>query len=80
MNTHSINPVSGDYSVSAQGFWIENGELGYPVNEVTIAIPLDRLLKNITAVANDLPFLPFMGAIGSPTFRVDEVMIGGQGE
>jgi PmbA protein len=80
MNTHSINPVSGDYSVSAQGFWIENGELSYPVNEVTIAIPLVRLLKNITAVANDLLFLPFMEAIGSPTFRVDEVMIGGQGE
>ncbi|MFO7540155.1 MAG: TldD/PmbA family protein [Chloroflexota bacterium] len=78
MNTHSINPVSGDYSVSAQGFWIEDGRLTHPVNEVTIAIPLDQLLKNIKAVANDLLFLPFMGAIGSPTFRVDGVMIGGQ--
>jgi PmbA protein len=78
MNTHSINPVSGDYSVSAQGFWIENGRLTDPVNEVTIALPLDELLKNVKAVANDLIFLPFMGAIGSPTFRVDGVMIGGQ--
>jgi PmbA protein len=78
MNTHSINPVSGDYSVSAQGFWIENGQLTHPVNEVTIAIPLDQLLKNVRAVANDLLFLPFMGAIGSPTFRVDGVMIGGK--
>jgi PmbA protein len=77
MNTHSINPVSGDYSVSAQGFWIENGQLAQPVNNVTIAIPLDKLLKNVTAVANDLIFLPFGGAIGSPTFRVDGVMIGG---
>jgi PmbA protein len=77
MNTHSINPVSGDYSVSAQGFWIENGRLTQPVNNVTIAIPLDRLLRNVTAVANDLIFLPFGGAIGSPTFRVDGVMIGG---
>lgn len=77
MNTHSINPVSGDYSVSAQGFWIENGKLGQAVNNVTIAIPLDQLLKNVTAVANDLIFLPFGGAIGSPTFRVDGVMIGG---
>jgi len=34
MNTHSINPVSGDYSVSAQGFWIENGKLTHPVNNV----------------------------------------------
>jgi PmbA protein len=79
MNTHSINPVSGDYSVSAQGFWIENGELTHPVNEVTIAIPLDQLLKNVSAVGDDLLFLPFMGAIGSPTFRVDGVMIGGKG-
>jgi PmbA protein len=35
MNTHSINPVSGDYSVSAQGFWIKDGKLTHPVNEVT---------------------------------------------
>jgi PmbA protein len=78
MNTHSINPVSGDYSVSAQGFWIKDGKLTDPVNEVTIAIPLDRLLMNVKAVANDLLFLPGMGAIGAPTFRVDGVMIGGQ--
>jgi PmbA protein len=78
MNTHSINPVSGDYSVSAQGFWIEDGQLGQPVNEVTIALPLDKLLKSVKGVANDLIFLPFGGAIGSPTFSVDGVMIGGQ--
>ena len=54
MNTHSINPVSGDYSVSAQGFWIENGKLGRPVNNVTIALPLDQILKNVTAVARHL--------------------------
>jgi len=78
MNTHSINPVSGDYSVSAQGFWIENGKLGRPVNNVTIALPLQKILKNVKAVANDLLFLPFGGALGSPTFRVDGVMIGGE--
>lgn len=78
MNTHSINPVSGDFSVSAQGFWIENGQLTTPVNEVTVAISLDQLLKNVSAVANDLLFLPFDGAVGAPTFRVDGVMIAGQ--
>ncbi|MEM7334990.1 MAG: TldD/PmbA family protein [Chloroflexota bacterium] len=77
MNTNSINPVSGDYSVSAQGFWIENGKLTHPVNGVTVAIPLDQLLMNVKAVANDLIFLPFMGAIGTPTIRIDNVMIGG---
>ncbi len=78
MNTHSINPINGDYSVSAQGFWIENGQLSFPVNEVTIALPLDQLLHNIKAVGNDLIFLPFGGSIGSPTIRVDGVMIGGR--
>ncbi len=77
MNTHSINPVSGDYSVSAQGFWIENGKLTHPVNNVTIALPLGEILKNVKAVGNDLTFMPFEGAVGSPTIRVDGVMIGG---
>ncbi len=79
MNDHQINPVNGDYSVSAQGFWIENGQLTVPVNNVTIALPLAQLLKNVKAVANDLVFFPFGGAIGSPTFRVDDVMIAGEG-
>jgi PmbA protein len=79
MNTHSINPVSGDYSVSAQGYWIKDGKLTFPVNNVTIALPLAELLKNVRAVGNDLHFFPFGGAIGSPTFRVDGVMIGGSG-
>jgi PmbA protein len=79
MNTHSINPVSGDYSVSAQGFWIENGKLAHPVNNVTIALPMGEWLKNVSVVANDLTFLPFEGSIGSPTIRVDGVMIGGAG-
>jgi PmbA protein len=77
MNTHSINQVSGDYSVSAQGYWIENGKITHPVNNVTIALPLAQLLKNVQSVGNDLTFLPFGGAIGSPTIRVDGVMIGG---
>ena len=77
MNQAAINPVSGDYSVSAQGFWIEDGQKTFPVNNVTIAIPLDQMLQNVKAVADDLTFLPFFGALGAPTFRVDGVMIGG---
>lgn len=80
MNSHSINPVSGNYSVSAQGYWIENGQITHPVNNVTIAIPLPELLQNVRAVGNDLTFLPFMGSIGSPTLRVDDVMIGGSSD
>lgn len=77
MNTHSINPVSGDYSVSAQGYWIEDGKITHPVNNVTIALPLGELLQNVKAVGSDLTFLPFGGSVGSPTIRVDGVMIGG---
>ena len=79
MNTASINPISGDYSISAKGYWIENGELSHPVNEVTIALSMQELLQNIKAIGNDLTFVPMMGALGSPTIRVDGVMIGGSG-
>ena len=77
MNTASINPISGDYSISAKGYWIENGELSHPVNEVTIALSMQELLQNIKAIGSDLTFVPMMGALGSPTIRVDGVMIGG---
>lgn len=78
MNTGSINPISGEYSVSARGYWIENGRVVHPVNEVTVAIPLAELLRNVRAVGNDLRFSPFGGAVGAPTLRVDGVMIGGR--
>jgi predicted Zn-dependent protease len=44
---------------------------------VTIALPLDQILTNIKAVANDLTFSPMGSIMGAPTFRVDGVMIGG---
>ena len=49
-----FNPVTGDFSRGAQGFWIENGELTFPVSEVTIAANFDEILKRIDAVADDL--------------------------
>ena len=48
----TINPNTGDYSRGAAGFWIENGEITYPVNEITIAGNLIDMLKRITP-AND---------------------------
>ena len=48
----SINPTTGDYSRGAAGFWIEGGELAYPVNECTIAGNLRDMLKSIVP-AND---------------------------
>ena len=49
-----INMVTGDYSRGAAGFWVENGELAFPVEEITIAGNLNDIYRNILAVGNDL--------------------------
>lgn len=49
-----INIVTGDYSRGASGFWVENGEIQYPVAEITIAGQLQDMLKNMVAVAEDI--------------------------
>ena len=49
-----VNIVTGDYSRGAAGFWVENGEIQYPVAEITIASQLQDMLKNIVAVADDV--------------------------
>lgn len=68
------NPVTGDYSLGASGIWIENGELAYPVEGITVASNMLTMLKNIDMVGNDLKFL---GPISSPTFRVAEMTVSG---
>lgn len=69
-----FNPVTGDFSRGAQGFWIENGELTFPVSEVTIAANFDEILKRIDAVADDLQL---RSATAAPTFRVSHMMLAG---
>jgi PmbA protein len=69
-----FNPATGDFSRGAQGFWIENGELTFPVSEVTIAANFDEILKRIDLVANDLVLRSSMAA---PTFRVSHMMLAG---
>lgn len=49
-----VNIVTGDYSRGASGFWVENGEIQYPVAEITIAGQLQYMLKNMVAVADDI--------------------------
>jgi len=68
-----MNGVTGDYSQGAAGFWIENGELTYPVSEITIAGNMLDMFKNIT-VANDLEM---RYAKNAPTLRVDGMTIAG---
>jgi len=69
-----VNLVTGDYSQGAAGLWIENGELAYPVEEITIAGNLKDMYRNIVAIANDLVF---RGSAASPTIRVEGMTIAG---
>jgi PmbA protein len=58
-----VNPVSGDFSSGAEGLRIAGGSLGEPLKEFTIASTLQRMLLDVTAVGNDVEWLP-MGAAG----------------
>jgi PmbA protein len=49
-----VNPVTGDYSHGASGFWVENGEMAYPVHEITIAGNLRDMFKGIVALGDDV--------------------------
>jgi PmbA protein len=69
-----VNLVTGDYSQGAAGLWIENGELAYPVEEITIAGNLKDMYRNISAIGNDLVF---RSASAAPTLRIDGMTIAG---
>jgi PmbA protein len=69
-----VNLVTGDYSQGAAGLWIENGELAYPVEEITIAGNLKDMYRNIVAIGNDLEF---RGSAAAPTIRVEGMTIAG---
>jgi PmbA protein len=71
---HGFSPVTGDFSRGAQGFWIDNGELTYPVSEVTIAANFDDILRRIDCVADDLVMRT---ATAAPTFRVSHMTVAG---
>lgn len=68
------NTVTGDYSSGAAGLWIENGELAYPVSEITIAGNMKRMLLELE-IGSDLEF---RGSIASPTLLIGEMTISGQ--
>ncbi len=69
-----INMVTGDYSRGAAGFWIEGGELAYPVEEITIAGNLKEMFSGIEMIGSDLVF---RGRIASPTVKIAEMMVAG---
>jgi len=74
MMGHGFNPVTGDFSRGASGFWVENGELTFPVSEVTISLPLDDILQRIDAVGDDPDT---RSSVISPTLRISRMTIAG---
>lgn len=73
---HGVNATTGDYSRGASGFWVENGEIQYPVSGVTIAGNLKTMLKNIVYVGNDIDLRSNLKA-GSTL--INEMTIAGEG-
>ena len=72
---HGANLVTGDYSRGASGLWIVNGELAYPVEEITVAGNLKEMFKGISEIGSDLEF---RGSVASPTIRIDGLTVGGE--
>ena len=70
-----VNVVNGDYSRGAAGFWVENGEISYPVSEITIAGNLEKMFKGIVAVGADFDK---HGSINTGSILIDEIQVAGQ--
>jgi PmbA protein len=70
-----VNPVSGDFSVGAEGLMIRGGDLAEPVREVTIASTIQRMLQHVVAVGSDVEWLP--GAATGVTLAIDEIAMSG---
>lgn len=71
---HGLNSVTGDISRGAFGLWIEDGEIAYPVSEITISGNLGRILESVEAVGTDLEF---HGPVAGPTVKVAEMTVAG---
>jgi PmbA protein len=69
-----VNGVTGDYSRGAAGYWIENGEIAYPVDEFTIAGNLRDMLKNIVGMADDVDL---RGNIRAPSLLLQPMTVAG---
>ncbi len=69
-----FNPVTGDFSQGAAGFWIEDGERAYPVSEVTVSVNFDDLWRGVEAVGDDLDT---RSAVQCPSCRVASATVAG---
>jgi PmbA protein len=70
-----VNLVTGDFSRGASGMWIHNGELTFPVEEITVAGNLKDMWNNVAEIGNDLEW---RGAVACPTLRIEGMTIAGE--
>ena len=70
-----VNLVTGDFSRGASGLWIHNGELAFPVEEITVAGNLREMWSNVAEIGNDLEF---RGSVASPTIRIEGMTVAGE--
>ena len=70
-----VNGVTGDYSRGASGFWVENGEIAYPVAEFTLAGNLKDMLLNIVGLADDIDI---RSSIRAPSLLLESMTVAGQ--
>ena len=73
--TATANPISGDFSVGAAGFLIEQGRATVPVKGIAIAGNILEIFRNVEMVGNDLRFF---GAVGSPSLRIAALDVSGE--
>ena len=74
-----VNTVSGDFSLSAKGYFVENGKIKRAVNQITVAGNFYEMLENVEKVGSDLEFtMPSAGYIGSPTIKIKSLSIAGK--
>jgi len=72
---HGLNPVTGDISRGAFGFWVEKGEIAFPVSEITISGNLNSILKELKIIGNDLEF---RSSVCGPSVLIPQMTVAGE--
>ncbi len=75
LNLHTVDPVSGEFSLGATGNYLKRGRRVHPAQGITIAGNLTHLLNSVVGVGTDLVFGP--SGLGSPTLVISELSVGG---
>jgi PmbA protein len=74
MGLHTVDPISGDFSLGCSGKWVDKGKLVHPVKSVAVAGNLLQLFQDVVGIGEDFRF---MGGIGSPSLLVTRLKISG---